>query len=193
MSRQIIEFTDLKLSNEEMVGKTFGWLTVLEILKEKRRGSFLCLCKCKCGNLVKHVVSYIRIGRSKSCGCSHTYTSYASKYIIDAYWYGIKDNQYRKTRVLEFSITPGYLDKLWELQKGKCFFTGIELKLPSTANEYLKRNYTSSVDRIDSSKGYIEGNVCWVHKRVNAMKMDLDNHEFITLCKAVHDNAKIKT
>lgn len=50
---------------------------------------------------------------------------------------------------------------------------------------------TASLDRIDSSKGYVIGNVQWVHKTINTMKMDLANSEFIKLCQMVaknHDN-----
>ena len=45
---------------------------------------------------------------------------------------------------------------------------------------------TASLDRIDSSKGYIKGNVQWVHKEFNKMKLDLLDKEFIDICKLVH-------
>ena len=44
---------------------------------------------------------------------------------------------------------------------------------------------TASLDRIDSSKGYVEGNVQWVHKMINMSKQQYSQEEFIDMCKAV--------
>jgi hypothetical protein len=44
---------------------------------------------------------------------------------------------------------------------------------------------TASADRIDSSRGYVEGNVQWVHKWINLMKLDHSQHDFISYCAAV--------
>jgi hypothetical protein len=44
---------------------------------------------------------------------------------------------------------------------------------------------TASLDRIDSSLGYVRGNVQWLHKDVNWMKNTLDQDRFIELCKAI--------
>ena len=51
---------------------------------------------------------------------------------------------------------------------------------------------TASLDRIDSKKGYIEGNVQWVHKNVNKMKMDLDEKEFFSIVKQVYEHKQLK-
>ena len=47
---------------------------------------------------------------------------------------------------------------------------------------------TASLDRIDSSKGYIEGNVQWVHKSVNIMKCDFSSDIFIGICNQISNN-----
>lgn len=47
------------------------------------------------------------------------------------------------------------------------------------------KNYQASLDRIDSSKGYIKGNVRYISVSVNWLKNNLDdNHlrEFIQIC-----------
>jgi len=44
---------------------------------------------------------------------------------------------------------------------------------------------TASLDRIDSSKGYTPDNTQWLHKRVNKSKMEFDQKDFITMCRAV--------
>jgi hypothetical protein len=59
----------------------------------------------------------------------------------------------------------------------------IEASITNTKNR--GRVWTASVDRIDSSKDYVEGNVQWLHKDINRMKWDLDTDKFIELCKLV--------
>ena len=47
------------------------------------------------------------------------------------------------------------------------------------------KNYQASIDRIDSSKGYVKGNVRYISVSANWLKNDLDdNHvmEFIQIC-----------
>mgnify|MGYP003351787189 CR=1 FL=1 len=60
-----------------------------------------------------------------------------------------------------------YLNDLFIEQQGKCKLSGIEISLPKKWND---KNYTASLDRIDSDKGYEKGNVQWVHKHINVMK-----------------------
>jgi hypothetical protein len=49
---------------------------------------------------------------------------------------------------------------------------------------------TASLDRIDNSKGYIVGNVWWVHKDINTMKMDFPLEQFRSYCKRVSEIAE---
>lgn len=43
----------------------------------------------------------------------------------------------------------------------------------------------ASLDRIDSSKGYIEGNVQWVTYRANVSKHTMSMNELYEFCKKV--------
>lgn len=71
-------------------------------------------------------------------------------------------------------------------QEGKCALTGDKLYFKSSRLDRIdSKEQTASLDRIDSSKGYIEGNVQWVHKKINLIKMDLSQEEFIEMCKKV--------
>ena len=74
-----------------------------------------------------------------------------------------------------------YLKDLWEKQNGKCILTNVDLVLKSSYN----KNYQASIDRIDSSKGYVKGNVRYISVSANWLKNNLDdNHvmEFIQIC-----------
>lgn len=45
-----------------------------------------------------------------------------------------------------------------------------------------------SIDRIDSSVGYVRGNVQFVCDVVNRMKQDLPQNEFMVWCRRVLEN-----
>ena len=47
------------------------------------------------------------------------------------------------------------------------------------------RDGTASLDRIDSSRGYVIDNIQWVHKDINWLKNDWSQKEFIELCSRV--------
>ena len=86
-----------------------------------------------------------------------------------------------KNRGIEYSITKEYVQSIFEKQNGKCAYTGIELSSPTSLKETKKEAgnpYNISLDRIDSSLGYKEGNVqlvcCWV----NSSKGNMPDHLF---------------
>lgn len=47
----------------------------------------------------------------------------------------------------------------------------------------------ASLDRIDSSKGYIKGNVQWTTIDANIAKQDMKESDFIELCQKVVNHA----
>jgi hypothetical protein len=59
-----------------------------------------------------------------------------------------------------------------------CPYLGIELK-------YLGGDSSPSLDRIDSSKGYIKGNVQVISTKANTMKSNASKDELITFSKAI--------
>ena len=52
--------------------------------------------------------------------------------------------------------------------------------------------YTASLDRIDSKKGYIKGNIRWVSRSINWMKNDITDEMVWELCKLISENYKHK-
>lgn len=72
---------------------------------------------------------------------------------------------------------------LFQAQDGKCYFTGVQLNFNRSTRDPTEQ--TASLDRLDSSLGYVVGNVAWVHKRINKMKTDYSKEEFLHWCRAV--------
>ena len=45
-----------------------------------------------------------------------------------------------------------------------------------------------SVDRLDPKVGYTKDNIQWVHKKVNTMKWNIGQDQFIEWCKIIANN-----
>lgn len=90
-----------------------------------------------------------------------------------------------KSRNQEFNINLKYLKEVWENQKGKCIYTGVELE--DWKDKGNNSMYTASLDRIDSNKGYVIGNVQFVSKNINYMKNSLSHEETVELCKIISE------
>jgi hypothetical protein len=177
----------------------FDKLTVIEILKPQLKTkwdrNYKCICKCECGNYRTYNCCYIIRGLSLSCGCDKDYIYRNHKGVNSknglgsigdiAHVYTNKLYARALQHDLEFNINTEYLNEIYQQQNKKCALTGIDI-------EFKTKHGTASVDRIDSSKGYIKGNIQWVHKDINIMKMDFTVLEFIRMCKLVTDYNKEK-
>lgn len=77
----------------------------------------------------------------------------------------------KEGRILGFDLTPEYIQKIFDACEGKCAITGLPFSMELGTKK--KRNpFRPSVDRINSKKGYIKGNIQIVLTIVNTMKMD---------------------
>lgn len=74
--------------------------------------------------------------------------------------------QRAKKRGIEFSITSEYLRSIWP-SDNRCPVLGIEFNRGKCS---VNRDCAASIDRIDPSKGYIEGNVQVISQRANRIK-----------------------
>jgi len=131
-------------------------------------------------------------------------------------FYGYFRNNARRKKV-EFTVSIEYLWELAVKQEMKCALSGLEIEFPVTTDlngmpmyslkegdsEYVRSKVTygmgltaaASLDRIDSSKGYIEGNVQWTNKYINVMKNGFSQEEFIYYCHRVaelHANPELR-
>ena len=119
--------------------------------------------------------SYKKISENKSCGNVH-YT----------YYLQIKNAAARRN--IDFAISMEDMWDQYQKQKGICIMTGLGLTLTNSNNFRLQ---TASLDRIDSKQGYIKGNIQWIHKDVNKMKMDLDEVKFLSIVRQISKYKKL--
>jgi hypothetical protein len=95
-----------------------------------------------------------------------------------------------KRRHHEINILIDDLKYQWELQNGVCPFTGISLEISSYSKIEKNPIYSASLDRIDSTKGYIKGNIRWVSRAINWMKNDMSDEMVYELIDHLIKNKK---
>jgi hypothetical protein len=86
---------------------------------------------------------------------------------------------------LDFTLTSEAIFALLEKQGYVCALTGLPIDLAESCRKHITGETTASLDRVDSSKGYVAGNVQWLHKDVNKMKWDLSQERFVEICRLV--------
>ncbi len=81
----------------------------------------------------------------------------------------------------EFNVTYQYLWDLVKVQQWKCAITGEPLAPIGNKDD----NNRISIDRIDSTKGYIPGNIQFITARSNLMKWTHDQNDFVKYCQQI--------
>jgi len=169
----------------ELLGNKFGMLEVIEKLEycDKYR-STLWKCKCECGNEVILSSSGLTL-KTRSCGCFKLISGPKQMYwkgkgeLSISYLYKI--HVHAKRRQIPYNLEINYLWNLFLQQNRKCALSGRELFFSAKKGQ----KQTASLDRIDSYKGYTEGNVQWIHKDINFMKQKYSQDYFIETCKEI--------
>jgi hypothetical protein len=175
----------------DLRGQKFGLLTVIEEVGKTKHGNTLWKCICSCNNINERITSASCLRRkdSISCGCS-THRP-ASK---NQNWKGYGEisahifnriERNAKARKIEFNLSIEYIWNLFLKQERKCKYSSVILHF-GIRNK--KISPTASLDRIDSKQGYIAGNVHWIHKDINYMKLDYTEEEFLNWNKIIYEN-----
>lgn len=175
----------------DLIGKRFGKLVVIDRFAKlvASKNEYHAVCKCDCGEEKTVLVRNLIGGRTTSCGCrkdqyekitgknSKRFTGYEEipGYLIARIKAGAE------SRKLEFSVDLEHLWKMFLAQDRKCALSGKDICF----GKYRSGAVTASLDRIDNSKGYVVGNVQWVHKDLNIMRNRFDIEYFIEICRQV--------
>ena len=165
------ECKDIGILKTDMIGRTFGKLTVIsrDSNTKWRSSTWKCLCDCGKTKIVRG--RFLIVGDTKSCGCIFR-TGYGE--ISGTYFGQLKYNA--KRRGHEFNISLPYIWHLYLEQNRKCALSGVNIEF---GNNYKGIEFTASLDRTDSSKGYVIGNVRWLHKTINLLKSNYSDADFL--------------
>jgi hypothetical protein len=177
----------------DITGTRFHRLTAIEYVHEEDKWKFLC----DCGNIKNIKLANVKRdgprNGTQSCGCLHKEYLLSQDGKNHSCWRGCGDipmsyyNRARRgaeSRNMEFDITIEDMSDLIIKQNYKCNISGMPIKFNA-----LKK-HTASLDRIDNSKGYVKGNVQWLHKDINSIKSNYNQEYFIELCGYIYKNTK---
>jgi hypothetical protein len=181
-----------KYVNIFQVGDKFGKYRILNSeIKIDREAKVYC--ECECGDL--NWVSCYSLLKRTSKGClecnnrrkkdeNPSWKGFEN--ISGKYFSSIKRNA--KKRNIIFDIDIQYFNEILVKQHFKCNLTGLDINFSHSK----KNNYssTASIDRIDSKKGYVKGNIQWIHKDVNLMKNHFNQDYFLNICEKITEQQK---
>ena len=171
------------------IGTEFGRWVVLENNLYKKFGTQThraCRVRCQCGTQAIRTYGELRCGRSPSCGCKSRERN------LESIWKQLHGAIGRRGR--DFHLT---LPELKMISVLPCAYCGKE---PSNVyrvkykvdgvyqridNPSLEVRY-SGIDRIDSTKDYVHGNVVPCCGGCNAMKSKLPLDKFLALIVRIH-------
>ena len=102
--------------------------------------------------------------------CSRKCTNdYLSKKRVIPMSYNVRNaRSLSKAKGIDFNLTNEYVQELFEQQDGKCAITKTQMTIVWKNNK--KKIDQVSIDRLDNSKGYIEGNIHLVALGINYMR-----------------------
>lgn len=164
-----------------LLGQSFGRLTVEAVAGKNNSGNYKWVCRCACG--VKKEIPGDHLVRKKqpvvSCGCFRndqvraTYPhpdNAAFKSVIFSY----RKNARMKNR--DFTLSE---DEFRKLTSANCHYCGSQ---PSTWSHNKSKTGTyvhNGVDRIDPTKGYVTANCVPCCSNCNYMKLDHSLSDFL--------------
>ena len=150
-----------------------------------------CRVRCRCGT--ERVLTYgeLRCGRSPSCGCKSKERS------IETVWKDLFEKI--KRRGWDFHLT---LPQLKHLSKLACSYCGKEPSNIHRVKYKVDGRYVygsapefeirySGMDRIDSTQGYVHGNVVPCCGDCNGMKSDHSLDDFFALVERIRSHSSI--
>jgi hypothetical protein len=199
-----IKKDDKRSTMENSLSKKYGMMTIVKITSapahvsnQRAKYQTWVECKCDCGNTSTKMLNSLKNGL-RSCGCLRHrrgsenpgfigYKGISGKIFTHIKRTAAGGTNKRKRVCKEFKLTIEFLWDLYIKQERKCALSGIPIEFSDSIRELG----TCSLDRIDSSTGYLEDNVQWVHKQVNIMKNKYDQLEFIKMCKLISDHSSM--
>lgn len=130
-------------------------------------------------NFYMAIETGIYSARCKKCDCDDHRRRFNASYKSRATVLFHSAKSRSRHHHIPFAITKQDIIRQYELQQGKCYYSGRNLShIAGTEN-------VMSIDRIDPTLGYTPTNIvicCW---RVNKMKSNIPSIDFLSLCEDV--------
>ncbi len=176
----------VRIRPDELVGQTIrNWKILAIVGVSKGEQAYLADCRCvKCSWKRVIKTTFFNTGREPHCPKCNVFVRKGR--VLSHFWQKVL--WAASVRGLAVTVSSEHVFQLIEDQEYRCALTGCPIGFASTIKEHLSGGTTASLDRIESNLGYEQGNIRWVHKTVNCMKMDLTDSEFHGWCQLVLDH-----
>jgi len=123
-------------------------------------------------------------GRRNTCHtCKHLMSRVRASGSLEGFLQMRLTSLKQRHRLKEYEGTPvslEYLIGLYEQQRGICAISNLPMHITTDQSDL-----SVSVDRVDITQGYVEGNLRLVCARINLMRSTLDDHDFLWWCRAM--------
>lgn len=172
----------------DITGQRYGMLVALYQIPKDEKGRYRYLCLCDCGNTIEARAERLRRGKIKSCGCLKH--AQAVNRIPDRNE-AVLRREYSelKKRNKKFSQNGEVisLQQFKDIVNQPCYYCGavgskkIQDRIRNRGKTHVCSDKTISIngiDRLDSMKGYIDGNCVSCCKTCNYAKNTLTLDEF---------------
>ena len=167
----------------DITGNRYGMLTVLGFSHLDNQNGAMWNVRCDCGIETTKRGYAMKKGASLSCG-KHS-PNKKPKGVAAANDLYRRYRQDAKNKNRSFEIDKDYF---LELTQQNCHYCGsAPNKQTCYKQEYNGQYIYNGIDRIDSSKGYIVGNVVPCCHWCNIMKLNHSAEEFISHCRKVSE------
>ena len=172
-------------SRKELVGKTFGDLTIVSWagLSKDRRNLFKCICSC--GNEKIVLIKNLQRNSTTNCGCKSKKGQRYHKEFGESNFNSICGYYKRnaKKKGLNFCLSKKQLHDLFSKE---CYYCGV----PPSRVGHKKNTYGdyiyNGIDRLDSSIGYIESNCVPCCTQCNYLKSNMKEKEFLKIIEKIY-------
>lgn len=105
-----------------------------------------------------------------------------------------KISTWRRASSIPSDLTVDYLVELYDNQDGYCYYFKDRKMIFGWINGKVHHN-SLSLDKLDPTKGYMQGNVVWCTYLANTMKQDLNEQQFYACIQKIlqHKTTDINT
>lgn len=186
-----------RYTDNELKDKKFSCLRLKEPIRKVCNGVIRIFwkCECECGNIICRQERFIvntKPNSILSCGCQHKgkleQGNKSKRWrgcgeLSSQYFNSIKPRAEKLGIIFDLTIEEAWTQ--FEKQSRKCALTNLPLEFSGLRQRRRGQEQTASLDRIDSSKGYTQDNIQWVHKDVNLMKNHFNQDYFVKMCQLI--------
>lgn len=173
------------------IGNKYAEFEVISKLESSKYG-VVWLCLCSCGTIKPILGVDLRRGHIKSCGCKQGMGGGPKRHradkVLKSHFSSYRNS--KRAKQLGFNLT---LEDFEFICKQNCYYCEAEPQIRRIAyrsdrnGPLYSYDNLSGIDRLDNTKGYIDGNCIPCCGKCNIMKGNSTEDEFLEQIKRIYE------